>query len=96
MRSLAEAKAAFTAQKLDQGQTMRLLKIEKMFQSNAEDIFDLVPDSPDRTAGLRLLLQAKWTLAHAVSHGAPTIAPPPLEKKNEKKSKDAEAAQKDA
>lgn len=89
MRSLPEAKAAFTAQKLDQGQTMRLLKLEKMFQSNVEDVFDLVPESADRTAGLRLLLQAKWTLSQAVSHGQPTMAPP-LEKKNAKKSSQEE------
>ncbi len=85
MRSLSEAKAAFGAvAKLDEGQKMRLLKIEKLFQSVAEDVFDLIPDCPDRTAGLRLMLQAKWTLTQAVSHGSPTIAPPPLEKKNAK------------
>jgi hypothetical protein len=48
---------------------MRILKLEKIFQSLAEDVFDRVPENPDRTAGLRKLLEAKWTLCHAVSHG---------------------------
>ncbi len=70
MRTLASAKQDFAAVgKLDQGQSMRLLKLEKAFQSMAEDVFDLVLECPDRTAGLRLLLQAKWTFAHAVTHG---------------------------
>lgn len=88
MITLPQAKASFGAvNKLDQGQTMRLLKLEKAFQSMAEDIFDLVPECPDRTAGLRLLLQAKWTFCHAVTHSGLT-APPPLEKKNVKKDQD--------
>ncbi len=83
MITLPEAKLAFQAvTKLDQGQTMRLLKLQKTFESLAEDVFDLVSECPDRTAALRLLLQAKWTLSHAVTH---TMAPPQLEKKNAKK-----------
>jgi hypothetical protein len=87
MRTLTEAKHAFSAvNKLDQGQTMRLLKIEKLFQSVTEDIFDLISDCPDRTAGLRLLLQAKWTISHAVSH--PMNLPPPPKQPEVKNAKE--------
>ena len=79
MRTLVEAKSAFAAvDKLNQGQTMRLLKLEKAFQSFTEDVFDLVDECPDRTAALRKLLEAKWTLCHAVTHVA-------QEKKNAEK-----------
>ncbi len=87
MKSVNEAKAAFGAVSIkDPGITMRILKLEKAFQSMVEDIYDLVPENADRTAGARLLLQAKWTFVQAVTHAEA----PPQEKKNAK-SKNAEA-----
>lgn len=53
---------------IDEGQKMRMLKIETNFLELATDIIDLVPVSADRTAALRKLLEAKWTCSQAITH----------------------------
>jgi hypothetical protein len=86
LKTLTEAKRAFESQKCDPGQSMRIMKISKMFQDDCETVFDLVNDNEDRAKGLELMRLAKWTLVQAISHGHPTIAAAPIKKEKHEKT----------
>ena len=49
-------------------QVSALEAINKIFYDTAQMSEGLVPPSAHRTAALRLLLQAKMTLTHAITH----------------------------
>lgn len=69
MRTKAEVKHAFTpSAKLSEVQQSALLKTQMLFQNTADELMDLVPDSADRTAGMRKLLEAKMTFTQAITH----------------------------
>lgn len=73
MRTADEVKYAFTAVgKLDTGLSQRILRLEIAFRELASEVFDLVPESADRTAALRKLLESKMTCVQAISHYKPT------------------------
>lgn len=73
LRTKQQVKEAFAATTgaLTDGQKMCLLKIEKVFTDTAIEVMDLVPDSPDRTAAIRKLLEAKMTCSQAITHPLP-------------------------
>lgn len=97
MRTAEEAKFAFTpVGKLGVTTTHKILKIENEFRDLALSVVDLVPESADRTAALRKLLEAKMTCVQAISHDkslgvqaaqAPEAAAPTAEKKENGKKK---------
>lgn len=69
MRTLAEIVDAFTPRgKLDTKETQVVLRINMSFKDLATEIEDLVPETADRTAAIRALLQAKWATVHAATH----------------------------
>lgn len=69
MMTNEEVVAAFTANgKLASAQTMRVAKLQKTFLEAATDIMDLCPENSDRTAALRILLQAKMMAVQSVTH----------------------------
>ncbi len=69
MRTLEEVKDAFTpVGPLTATQQMRLLKLEKMFREAAADVVDLVPESENRTAAIRKMLEAKFTCVQEITH----------------------------
>lgn len=77
MRSIEEIKRAFqpvSPNQLDAGQKQRMLTVANRAQEFAEEILDLVPDCPDRTHALRLVLDAKFWTVQAITHGGPTIS----------------------
>ncbi len=72
MRTREEVIHAFTpVGKLTQSQQHCLFLLQKKATDFATDIIDLVPSCADRTAALRLLLQAKQTCIQAITHEAP-------------------------
>lgn len=68
MRTMSEAMDAFSPNKCDQTQQQRILHIENSCKELLKDIYDMVPESADRTAGVRKLLEAKMTFVQAISH----------------------------
>lgn len=79
MRTSAEVLHAFTpVGKLPPGHTQRLLRMETLFKDAALEIVDLVPESADRTAALRKLLEAKMTCVQAISHDTGLAGSPSL------------------
>ncbi len=69
MRTLEEVKDAFTPVGLMTAtQQMRLLKLQNAFIEVATQIVDLVPESPNRTAAIRKMLEAKFTCVQEISH----------------------------
>lgn len=92
MRTKQEVIHAFTpVGKLDPGATQRLLRMEVSFRDMANEIMDHVPESADRTAALRKLLESKMTCIQAISHATNgpvqtpnTLAAPQQEKQNDK------------
>lgn len=72
MRTREEVVSAFTpVVKLSEVQKTAILKLEIAFRDLATDIVDLVPETPDRTAALRKLLESKFTCTQAVTHYKP-------------------------
>lgn len=69
MMTKTEVAKAFEPQKLSPGQSMCIQKIQNVMKDAALEAMELCPSNPDRTAGLRLLLQAKQTLVQSISHG---------------------------
>lgn len=69
MRTKEEVIHAFTpVSPLKAEWSMKLLKIQNQMKDTAMEIIDLVPDSPDRTAALRKLLECKFTCIQAITH----------------------------
>lgn len=76
MRTKEEVVHAFTpVGKLDVVTEQKLLKMQTLFKEAAAEILDLVPESADRTAALRKLLEAKMTCVQALTHVKPMQAP---------------------
>lgn len=72
MRNREEVEHAFTSiGKLDAGGTQRVLRLNVAFKDLAHEIMELAPETPDRTASLRKLLEAKFTAIQAVTHSQP-------------------------
>lgn len=72
MRTLQEAKYAFTAQKTTEDQKSAITVIEAQTEQLVEHVFNEVPETADRTAGLRKLLEAKQAFIQAITHPGPT------------------------
>lgn len=69
MRTKAEVVHAFTpVGKLDTSLTHKIMRVEIAFRELASELTDLVPESADRTAALRKLLESKMTCVQAISH----------------------------
>lgn len=64
-----EVAKAFESQKLSPGQSACVQKITLAVKDAALEAMDLCPSNADRTAGMRLLLQAKQTLVQSITHG---------------------------
>ena len=62
--------------RMDAGQTQRIMKIQNAAQEFAEEILDLVPECADRTHAMRLCLDAKMWCVQAIAHYGPTVAAP--------------------
>lgn len=69
MRTLQEVRDAFTpTNKLSPTQGMRLAKLQNSIMECAEAMIEFVPDSANRTAALRKLLEAKFTCVQEITH----------------------------
>lgn len=68
MRTQPEIKYAFEPQKLSETQKHLILKTEMAFKELAETIIDLAPETADRTAALRKVLEAKFMTVQAITH----------------------------
>lgn len=69
MRTREEVRFAFSpVGKLGQSETQRILRIEVLMKDTASELMDLVPESADRTAAMRKLLEVKMTCVQAISH----------------------------
>lgn len=75
MRTKKEVEHAFTPVKtLTQSQQQMIYLLQKAQTDNALEVMELVPDCADRTAGMRLLLQAKQIFIQAITHQPPVEA----------------------
>jgi hypothetical protein len=70
MRTLAEAQQAFKSLGVNKDQQALIDTVGDMFENALETIYVAVPESADRTAGVRKLLEAKWTFIQAITHPA--------------------------
>lgn len=69
MRTKLDVIKAFSpAPGLSQTQNMKRMKVEAAFKELATEVIDLVPESPDRTAALRKILNAKFECIQAITH----------------------------
>ncbi len=69
LRTLDDINYAFKpVGKLDEVKHMKLMHLENGFLDLAQNVCELIPESPDRTAALRQLLQAKMSAVQALTH----------------------------
>lgn len=69
MRTREEISYEFTpVGQMSSTQNMALLKTQNAFKDLALEIERLVPDTPHRTAAIRMLLNSKWTCVQAITH----------------------------
>jgi hypothetical protein len=84
MRTQEEVSKAFEPnEQLSAPQKFHLMAMTKSFQELASEIVQNVPESADRTAALRKLLEAKFSVMHAISHGSYAVPETKKEVKNE-------------
>lgn len=71
MRTQAEVMHAFTPQKLGAVDQQKILHLEIAYKEMALVVLEMTPESADRTAALRKLLESKMTCVQAISHPVP-------------------------
>jgi hypothetical protein len=98
MRTKDEVMKYFTpVGKLDPGAQQRMLRTEIAYRELATEMYDLLPDGPDKTAALRKLHESKMTCVQAITHAqvsAPAQAAKPSQEKQTNGESDSNAKKK--
>lgn len=79
IKTLEELKTAFhpvPAKMLTEEMKARITRLEYACVEFGSEILDVVPESADRTAALRKLLEAKFTCVQAITHAPGEIKTP--------------------
>lgn len=71
MRYTGDVEHAFSSVKITPAQGSRVLRTEIAFKDLALEMMQLLPESADRTAALRKLLETKHACVQAITHEAP-------------------------
>jgi hypothetical protein len=68
MTKLEILKEFSPADKLDQVQRQKIMKLEVAFKDLVSEVCDMVPDINHRSSAIRSLLDAKFYCTHAITH----------------------------